>query len=205
MRRKIMLMLVALMLVFSVTACNKQADSSTVNESVMEQDVSQAEKRTEGFDMERIRKSVMIKGQSFEMPTALDKLSQEWTWEHDDYLSDDGNGLVNVYYNEEEWFVATVENYFEGSEDEGIIYNLTIETADSSIDGFVPLKSTKQEILEKYGEPVEISERNGEFFYGGIYHRTFLEVNKKQGLAVMFDENDIVTSISITYYVDVKN
>lgn len=43
MKRKIMLMLAALVLVCSVIACGKQADSSTVNELETEQETSQAE------------------------------------------------------------------------------------------------------------------------------------------------------------------
>lgn len=211
MKRKILLMLVSLMLVFSVTACGKQADSSTLNEPEKEQGMSRAGETeevegTEGFDMERIRKSIIIKGQSFEIPTALSDLGEGWTWEEDELSSwgTDGAGLVDVYFNNKEWFVGGVENYYAGSEDEGIIYNLTIETGDCSIDGFVPLESTRQEMLEKYGEPVETNDEYGlKYHYGSPNHASGLGPIREQSLSVSFDENDIITSMSITYYVDV--
>lgn len=58
----------------------------------------------------------------------------------------------------------------EGSEDEGVIYNLTIKTGDCSIDGLIPLESTRQDVVGKYGEPLEISERTGAYCYGTIDH-----------------------------------
>lgn len=201
-------MLASLILVCNVTACNKQADSSTVNESVMEQDVSQAEKRTEGFDMERIRKSVMIKGQSFDIPIALSDLGEGWTWkEHEaSWAAGKGGGLVYVYYNDEEWFVGSVRNYYEGSEDKGIICNLTIETDDCSIDGLVPLQSTKQDVIEKYGEPNEISEKSGYYHYISMYNNTeTAEPSDDKVLVVGFDEDDVIIKIIINYEDAIQN
>ena len=209
MKRKVMLMLVSLMLVFGTAACGKQTDSSTVNESETEQSVSQTEE-TEGFDMERIRKSVIIKGQPFEIPIALSALGEEWTWKENEnsWVGSDGNGLVDIYYNDEEWFVATVENYYEGSENEGIIYNLTIKTEDCSIDGLVPFESTRQDVIEKYGEPIEIFTRTGDYPYHYEYGTrdddAGLGPAKQQSLSAGIDENDIVISITITYYVELE-
>lgn len=207
MKRKVMLMLISLMLVFGTAACGKQTDSSTVNESETEQIVSQTEE-TEGFDMERIRKSVIIKGQPFEIPIALSDLGEEWTWKENEnsWVGSDGNGLVDIYYNDEEWFVATVENYYEGSEDEGIIYNLTIRTEDCSIDGLVPFESTRQDVVEKYGEPTEIYTRTGDYPYHYTYGTRDVDAglgpSKQQTLTASIDENDIIIVITITYYVE---
>ncbi len=205
-KRKILLILSSLMLIFCVTACSKQTDSSTANEP----EASQTEEE-KGFDMERIRKSIVIKGQTFEIPTPLADLGEEWTWkEHENsYWGTDGNGLVYLYYKGEEWFIATVHNYYEGSENEGIIYNLTIDTSDCSIDGLVPLESTRQDVVDKYGEPVEIFTRTGDYphfyRYGTIDHDAGLGPMKQQGLSMGIDENDIVTEVSITYYVEPEN
>lgn len=201
MRRKIMLILALLMLVSGTVACGKQTDSSLVNESETEQIISQTEE-SEGFDMERIRNSVIIKGQPFEIPIALSDLGEGWTWkEHENsWVGSEGNGLVYVYYNDEEWFVGTVRNYYEGNEMEGIIYNLGIESEDSSIDGLVPLVSTKQEVIERYGEPNEISEKSGNYHYGTTnYDSTPLGPLNEQELSIAFDEKDTVIKIIITY------
>lgn len=201
MKRKIMLMLVLWMLVFGTVACGKQTDSNTINELETEQSVLQTEE-TEGFDMERIRNSVIIKGQPFEIPIALSDLGEGWTWkEHENsWVGSDGNGLVYVYYNDEEWFVGTVRNYYEGDEAEGIIYNLGIETEDSSIDGLVPLVSTKQDVIERYGEPNEISEKSGNYHYGTMNNdSTPLGPLNEQELSIAFDEKGTVIKIIITY------
>lgn len=201
MRRKIMLMLVLLMLVSGTVACGKQIDSSLVNEPETEQAISQTEE-TEGFDIERIRKSIIIKGQPFEIPIALSDLEEGWTWkEHESsWVGSDGNGLVYVYYNDEEWFVGTVRNYYEGNEMEGIIYNLGIETEDSSIDALIPLVSTKQEVIERYGEPNEISEKSGNYHYGTMNNdSTNLGPLNEQELSIAFDEKGTVIKIIITY------
>lgn len=201
MKKKLLLGLVSLILVCNVTACDKRVDNSTVNEPETEQAISQTEE-TEGFDIERIRKSIIIKGQPFEIPIALSDLEEGWTWkEHEaSWVGCDGNGLVYVYYNDEEWFVGTVRNYYEGNEMEGIIYNLGIETEDSSIDDLIPLVSTKQEVIERYGEPNEISENSGYYQYGTMNNdSTNLGPLNEQRLSIGFDEKGTVIKIIITY------
>lgn len=214
MKGKIILILILISLLLCVAACGKQVGSSTEDELRAEKDIVQAEdaegaetKETAGgFDIERVRKNVIIKDQPFEIPTALSELGEGWTWEEDELSSwgVNGSGLVDVYFNNEEWFVGGVENYYAGSEDEGIIYNLTIETGDCSIDGFVPLESTRQEMLERYGEPMETDDKYGlNYHYGSLHHDSGVGPSREQSLSVTFDENDIITSMSITYYVDV--
>lgn len=190
MKRKIMLLPASLILVFCVTACGRQTDSAGyIPEGI------------EGFDMERIRNSVIIKGQPLEIPIALSDLGEGWTWkEHEaSWASGNGSGLVYVYYNDEEWFVGSVRNYYEGSEDEGIICNLTIETDDCSIDGLVPLQSTKQDVIEKYGEPNEI-EKSVYYHYISTYNNTeTAELSDDKVLVIGFDEDDIISMIIINY------
>lgn len=206
MKRKIMLILASWILIFSVTACGKQVGSFVANESIVGPDISQLEE-TEGFDMERIRKSVVIKGQSFEIPIALSDLGEGWTWkEHEaSWAAGKGGGLVYVYYNDEEWFVGSVRNYYEGSEDKGIICNLTIETDDCSIDGLVPLQSTKQDVIEKYGEPNEI-EKSVYYHYISMYNNTeTAEPSDDKVLVVGFDEDDVIIKIIINYEDAIQN
>lgn len=199
-------MLVSLMLVFSTVACGKQTDDSLSKEPGTEQSISQ----TEGFDMERIRTSIIIKGQSFEIPIALSDLGEEWTWKENEYswVGNYGIGLVDVYYNDEEWFVGTAENYYDGAEDEGIIYNLTIRTEDCSIDGMVPFESTRQDLIGKYGEPTEIYTRTGDYPYHYVYGIRDVDAGlgpeNEQTLTASIDENDTVICITISYYVELE-
>lgn len=48
----------------------------------------------------------------------------------------------------------------------GFIYNLTFKTEDCSIDGRVPFELTRQDVIEKYGEPNEINEKFGNYHSG---------------------------------------
>ena len=158
------------------------------------------------FDIETVRKNIVIKGQPFEVPTVLKDLSDGWTWKESETTKwrDEGLGFAHIYYNEEEVFVAGVENYYEGTEEKGIIYNLTIETDDSSIDGLIPLKSTKQEVIEKYGQPDKVKQME-EPFIDGYYYGTTNDDNtiggriNEQRINIKFTEEGIVKIISITY------
>ena len=203
MKNKIVLLtLCAVMAVMAFTGCKNEnieaADTGSVD--------SAAEDGNGTFDIETVRKNIVIKGQPFEVPTVLKDLSNGWTWKENENskLCDEGLGLASIYYNEEETFIAGVENYYEGTEEKGIIYNLTIETDDSSIDGLIPLKSTKQEVIEKYGQPDKVKQMEEPFidgYYYGIVNGwdTVLGRKNDQSLFCSFTEEGLIDEITITY------
>ncbi len=167
---------------------------------------SAAEDGNGTFDIETVRKNIVIKGQPFEVPTVLKDLSDGWTWKESETTKwrDEGLGFAHIYYNEEEVFVAGVENYYEGTEEKGIIYHFTIEADDSSIDGLTPLKSTKQDVIEKYGEPDEVWQMEEPFidgYYYGIVNGwdTVLGRKNDQSLFCSFTEEGLIDEITITY------
>ncbi len=169
--------------------------STSVPDTSIEQPVGNST-----FDIEVARKNIVLKGQPFEMPVALKDLSDGWTWEDmGAKYFDEGEGLAHLYYEDEEMVIAALENFYDADKEDGIIYNLTIETDDCSIDGITPLKSTKQDVLEKYGEPNEIGSA-GHFRYGTTNNSdTFGGRINEQRLTIKFDENDNIILISITY------
>ena len=203
MKNKIVLLtLCAVMAVMVFAGCKNEnieaADTGSVD--------SAAEDGNGTFDIETVRKNIIIKGQPFEVPIVLKDLSNGWTWKENENskLCDEGLGLASIYYNEEEMFIAGVENYYEGTEEKGIIYNLTIGTDDSSIDGLIPLKSTKQEVIEKYGQPDKVKQMEepfvGGYFYGvvnGWDH--VLGRTNNQSLYCSFTEEGLIKAITITY------
>lgn len=90
-------------------------------------------------------------------------------------------------------------NYFDGAKDNGIIYNLTIERDDCSIDSLIPFKSTKQDVIDRYGEPNEIT-KNGYYSYGTTNNDDkFAGRINEQCIIICFDENCKIISISNTY------
>ena len=105
-----------------------------------------------------------------------------------------------MFYNGEEMYIAALENYNKNKPKESIIYNLTIYESDCSIDGLIPQLSTKQDVIDKYGEPLS-GVGNERYYYYGIVNGE----NKTGGrlndhcIGVRFTENDIIKAISIAY------
>ena len=173
------------------TACDNKEPSSSVN-SFSE----------DGFDIERVRQRIVIKGQTIEIPVKLKDIAKGWSYKlydkEDVYLRDD-LFMATMFYNGEKMYVATLEQYNEKKPKQSIIFNLTIYDSDCSIDGLVPQESTKQDVVNKYGEPVNISSY-GTYKYGLINGENKVggRIND-HSISIKFDENDIIKSISITY------
>ena len=210
MKNKIVLLtLCAVMAVMAFTGCkneNIEASDTGVTSSAAADDNAAQGEANGTFDIETVRKNIVIKGQPFEVPTVLKDLSDGWTWKENENskLRDEGLGFAHIYYNEEEVFVAGVENYYEGTEEKGIIYHFTIEADDSSIDGLTPLKSTKQDVIEKYGEPDEVRQMEEPFidgYYYGIVNGwdTVLGRKNDQSLYCSFTEEGLIKKITKTY------
>ncbi len=227
MKRKLVLFITAAVLSLTISGCGNsektsaslsseikesQITQSSISESVSESTDSNEQRKAEvqseisepeqgKFDIEYVRKQINIKGQPFEIPMALKDLKDGWTWkEHENsHYSADGSGLAYIYYNGKEMFVAGLENYFDGAKDNGIIYNLTIETDDCSIDSLIPFKSTKQDVIDRYGKPVEIK-GHGSYCYGTANNDDkFAGRINEQRIDISFDENETIRKISLTY------
>lgn len=145
------------------------------------------------FDMKRALKNILVKGQPIELPLALSDLGEGFTWKKTDHtaLRSDSTGAVTIYFHDEECFHTVAENYYEGAEEQGMIYEIRIKTDDCSIDGFVPGKTTKQEVIERYGKRVKLSEITNIYVYGSK------DPDWGPRLAIEFDQNDVVKEIFI--------
>ena len=146
------------------------------------------------FEIKRALKRIIVKGQNIKLPLALCDLGEGFTWKKTDHASlrSDGTGAVTIYFHDEECFHTVAENYYEGAEDQGMIYEIRIKTDDCSIDGFVPGKTTKQEVIERYGKRAKLSEITNIYVYYGTK-----DSDLGPRLAIEFDQNDVVKEIFI--------
>lgn len=200
-KRLVALMLAASMLC-GIAGCTKEPSESPadINDTSIELSNDNDEI---GFDIDRVRKNIIIKGQTIEIPVKLGEIPEGWSYklydENDVYLREN-QFLATMYYNGNEMYIAALENFFPDKPKESIIYNLTIETDDCSIDGLVPFKSTKQEVVKRYGEPLS-GVGNEHYYYYGIVNgenKTGGRLND-HSIGVRFTEDDLIKSISITY------
>lgn len=195
------LLVVATMLC-NFTGCSNGETPSPTDRNITSVGVSNSVNET-GFDIDRVRKSIIIKGQTIEIPMKLNNLPNGWTYklydEKDVYLKDN-QFLATMFHNGEEMYIAALENYNKSRPEESIIYNLTIYESDCSIDGLMPQLSTKQDVIDKYGEPLS-GVGNEHYYYYGIVNgenKTGGRLND-HSIGVRFTEDNLIKSISITY------
>ncbi len=183
---------------------NIEASDTSVTSSAAADDNAAQGEANGTFDIETVRKNIVIKGQPFEIPMALKDLPEGWTYVEIETMLLDGLGSAKFYYNDEEMFHGALENFYKDNKKDGIIYNTTLRTEDCSIDGIIPLKTTMQEVIDKYGEPTNINSEYDDvdiYSYGILKPMTnmFGRFND-QALTISFDnETKIVSLISITY------
>lgn len=191
---------IAALLLCGIAGCTEEPSESLAESNGTLTDISNSDDKT-GFDIDRVRKNIIIKGQTIEIPTKLKDLPKGWTYklydEKDVFLKDD-QYLATMFYNDEEMYIAALENYKKNKPKESIIYNLTIYDNDCSIDGLTPSLSSKQEVERKYGQPVEISAA-GSYIYGVVEKSSMAGRLNEQSINIKFNDDDIITSISITY------
>lgn len=196
MKKQWKLLLLLALLAVGVVGCgnNDEEDKPSAKYENMEYDGP--------FDIEEARKNIIIKGQPFEIPVELEDISGGWTYEvekESSYYLDAGNGLVYLYYNGQEMCSGGLENYYPENEKKSILYNLTVYTDDSCVDGVIPQKTTKQEVIQKYGEPTEIT-MSGAYYYGIVNgSKTLAGRLDNQCICIKFDSTDVVSSVSLTY------
>lgn len=200
-KRVVALMLAASMLC-GIAGCTKEPSDSPADISDASVELSNDNDEI-GFDIDRVRKSIIIKGQTIEIPVKLGEIPEGWSYklydEKDVYLRDN-QFLATMYYNGNEMYIAALENYNKNKPEESIIYNLTIYESDCSIDGLVPSETTKQEVVKRYGEPLS-GVGNEHYYYYGIVNgenKTGGRLND-HSIGVRFTEDNLIKSISITY------
>ena len=185
-----------------IAGCTKEPSDSPADISDASVELSNDNDEI-GFDIDRVRKSIIIKGQTFEIPVKLGEIPEGWSYklydEKDVYLREN-QFLATMYYNGNEMYIAALENYNKNKPEESIIYNLTIYESDCSIDGLMPQLSTKQDVIDKYGEPLS-GVGNEHYYYYGIVNgenKTGGRLND-HSIGVRFTEDNLIKSISITY------
>ena len=200
-KRVVALMLAASMLC-GIAGCTKEPSGSPADISDASVELSNDNDEI-GFDIDRVRKSIIIKGQTIEIPVKLGEIPEGWSYklydEKDVYLREN-QFLATMYYNGNEMYIAALENYNKNKPEESIIYNLTIYESDCSIDGLMPQLSTKQDVIDKYGEPLS-GVGNEHYYYYGIVNgenKTGGRLND-HSIGVRFTEDNLIKSISITY------
>ncbi len=173
---------------------------------------SQAEKQTSSavsetdtcFDIETARKNISVNGQNIELPMKLSELGEGWDFEIVD-TDKEGFACVIIKYKGDEIFSGTLAECETGNEENSILYNLSVNSDKCSVDGFTPDVSVKDDILKKYGEPVDsesYEKQNCELWnYGDIKRFKFgTYILKSRGIVFNIDADGIVKSISITYW-----
>lgn len=200
-KRVVALMLAASMLC-GIAGCTKEPSDSPADISDASVELSNDNDEI-GFDIDRVRKSIIIKGQTIEIPVKLGEIPEGWSYklydEKDVYLREN-QFLATMYYNGNEMYIAALENYNKNKPEESIIYNLTIYESDCSIDGLMPQLSMKQDVIDKYGEPLS-GVGNEHYYYYGIVNgenKTGGRLND-HSIGVRFTEDNLIKSISITY------
>lgn len=188
-------------LLCGISGCSQNEEFVSDDKSSLA-DIS-ADKNETGFDIEKVRKNIVIKGQKIEIPMKLKDLPKGWSYklydENDVYLREN-QFLATMFYNDEEMYIATLENYYESKPQESIIYNLTIYDSDCSIDGLTPQLSTKQDVVDRYGESLADVSRDDYYSYGIVNGENKLGGRlNNHSLGLRFTEDDIIKSISITY------
>lgn len=141
--RKILIAVLMSAVILTISSC-----------SISEKQDNNSDKNTKSESyIDRACKNIVIKGHSIEIPFKLGSLKDGWTYELMAEPSENGLTGADILYNGEWIYSANVENCFQGSEDDGIVYYIALENENGSIDGITPFKTTKGEVLNKYGEP----------------------------------------------------
>ncbi len=101
---------------------------------------------------------------------------------------------------------AVVENYYDGNKEKGVVCCISIseEDKDISLDGLTPTVSTKQDVLDKYGEPAQVqkvfdkSYYDESYIYGILYEPKSTHVYA-HALEIKFADTGIIKEMCITY------
>lgn len=205
-QRLVALMLAAALLC-GIAGCTKEHSEAPAYSNDTSVDLSNGNDET-GFDIERIRKNVIVDGQAIKIPIKLKDLPKDWTYEASANRFAEDRGYVEVKdKNGNLLFSCGVEKFKESKKGESKIYNAPFENEKCSVDGITPFTTTKADITEKYGEPTNIREFGigskkyegwVEYRYGALEGKTSNDWHGKC-LMVTFNEKGIVDWVTIVY------
>lgn len=194
--KKILLPVILGAILLTFPACSSIENSSSVtNDTDVINNIG-----TKSFDMEKIRKSIIVRGERFEIPVKLNELADGLTYELLDDVSVEGKNTADIYRNGENLCTVGVKDCFAGAESDGEIYYISLNNDECSADGIIPFKTTMQEVLDKYGEP---GYKIGDdvsciFYYSENKSVTPLDGLSGNTVAISFEDNKVAT-VSITY------
>lgn len=121
-----------------------------------------------GFDIERIRKNVIVDGQAIEIPIKLKELPKDWTYETSaNRFAEDRCHVEVKDKNGDLLFSCGAENYKESKKGDSRIFDAPFENDKCSVDGITPFKTTREEIVERYGEATSIKNFNSKNMKAG--------------------------------------
>lgn len=202
----VLLLSIAMIAAMSMSGCQSDGHENSKSSGATISAAGESDAAQQGFDIEAVRKAIIIKGHPFEIPVALKDLADGWTYElypEEEVYLGEGLSFAHIYYDGEEMFVASLEDYDPDQPAESVVYNLTIMTDDCSVDGFVPLQSTKQEVVDRYGAPDETDSFRSPFLdsysYGIISGYDENGGLNDQSVSFQFTEEGVVKAVSITY------
>lgn len=187
--KKILLPVILSAILLSFPACGTVEESPSADNNTVKT----------GFDMDKIRKNIIVRGERFEIPVKLNELADGLTFEIWDEDPFEGRTAADIFRNGEELCTVGIMNCYSGAEGESGIYYISLNDSECSADGIVPLITTKQEVLDRYGEPGYMA--GDEVFYTFYYGEgsvTPLDGLNGRAVAISF-EGDKVATVSITY------
>ena len=208
-KRLVALILAASMLC-GITGCSKNeisvltSSAQNVSQSTSQSGMDSISEQT-SFDIEVVRKSLIVKDVPFELPKRNGDLDDAWTFKRRETHYVDNTGLADFYYNGKEMFVAGIGDFKEGKEDDGYIYDIALESDDCSIGGITPNVSTKDDVVKKYGNQAKINTYEERGLYRYIYgtqdsNQELFKIEHSQMFTVVFyAENDVVQGVRVVY------
>jgi hypothetical protein len=153
-----------------------------------------AESSNGTFDIEKVVNNITIDGQPYKWFSSLNELGPDWTWSEfgePTVMGDDPTEATAVVdYKGEEMFGGSVYNYSQGHERDALFFSMSVSNNRISIDG-LKLGDSKQDVLNKYGQPTENRKDGTEKFYYTVEHDS-------KELSIAF-EKDKITYLYLIY------
>ena len=102
--KRITALLITAAIIYSLTGCVKES----MENSNISSDIVYDSQDTTGFDIDTVRKSIIVKGVTLELPKKIGDLEDKWTYKKRETHYVDDTGLADFYYNGNEMFVAGI-------------------------------------------------------------------------------------------------
>lgn len=203
--RRAIAVILAVSLLCGISGCKKEQTDISEDGSDISVGVSDSISET-GFDIERIRKNVIVDGQAIEIPIKLKDLPEDWTYEVTaNRFAEDRCHVKIKDKNGDFLFSCGAEGYKGSKEGDCRIFDAPFENDKCSVDGITPFETTREEIVDRYGEAANIRKFTSkkydgweEYQYGSLEGKTSNDWHGKC-LIVTFNEKGIVDWVAIVY------